>query len=123
MTVDQMAMGECLMKDKVIVLSADGLGRGDERLGQLLMANFLRQLGELPEKPKALFLLNSGVKLVTEGSNALEHLERLQAAGVDILSCRTCIEWFDLEDKVRVGKISSMAAFIQLAADHEVITV
>jgi intracellular sulfur oxidation DsrE/DsrF family protein len=77
----------------------------------------------LTEKPKAVFLLNSGVKLVTEGSNALEHLECLQAAGVEVFSCRTCIEWFDLEDKVRVGKIASMAAFAHLAVDHEVITV
>lgn len=109
------------MSEKVILLGSDGLGRGDERLGQMLMANYLRQLGEAPEKPRALFLLNSAVKLVAEGSLVLDHLERLEDAGVEILSCRTCVEWLDLEDKLRVGKISSMAAFVQLAANHEVI--
>lgn len=109
------------MRGKVVLLGSDALGRGDERLGRLLVANLLRLLGESPEKPRALFLLNGGVKLAAEGSGVLEHLERLEAAGVEVLSCRTCVEWFGLEDRVRVGKISSMAALLELAAVGEVV--
>lgn len=112
-----------MMKGKVIVLSGEGLGRGEEQLGKMIMANMLRLLGDQPEKPRAIFCWNAGVKLVTEGSLVLEHLKKLEESGVEILACRTCIEWFDLEDKVQVGKISSMQAFLDLAASHEVMVV
>ncbi len=110
------------MKDKVFFIGADGIGRGQEELGRLLMANFLRQLGEAAEKPKAMFLANGGVNLAAEGSKVIEHLRRLEESGVEILCCRTCVEWLDLEDKLAVGKMSSMGTLIQLSAQYEVIS-
>ena len=98
---------------KTILIQSDVLGRGNDELGQLLMANFLRLLGESKEKPSALIFWNTGVRLVSEGSWALEHLKALENQGVDILACRTCLEYFELTDKVKVGKPTNMLKTIE----------
>lgn len=111
------------MKEKVFFIGSESLGRGDEELGKLLMANFLRLLGEAPEKPKALFLANTGVKLCAQGSKVIEHIKRLEEAGVEVLLCRTCVEWFDLEDRLAAGKISAMGTLVQLCGQCTVVAI
>jgi selenium metabolism protein YedF len=101
------------MKSKHILIQSEGLGRGDEKLGKLLMASFLRLLGEREDKPEAMIFLNTGVKLVCEGSQVLEHIKKLEAAGVEILACTTCLEYFDLVEKLSVGKPTTMAKSIE----------
>ncbi len=101
------------MPSKVILIQSEVLGRGDDELGMLLMANFLRLLGESREKPATLVFWNAGVRLVCEGSRVLEHLKKLEGQGVEILACTTCLEYFDLTDKLKVGKPTTMAKSIQ----------
>jgi DsrE/DsrF-like family. len=93
---------------KVIIINGESLGRGAEDLGQKLMGTFLRKLwaGEL--KPAAIVCYNSAVKLMTDGSNVLDALTALEEAGVDILACGTCVDYYQLEDKLQVGRISNM---------------
>ncbi|HEY3314146.1 MAG TPA: sulfurtransferase-like selenium metabolism protein YedF [Bacillota bacterium] len=110
------------MKEKVFFIGSDSLGRGEEELGKLLMANFLRQLGEAPEKPKALFLANTGVKLCAQGSKAIDHIKKLEESGVEVLLCRTCVEWFDLEGKLAAGKISAMGTLVALSGESSIIS-
>ena len=95
-------------RPKVILLASDSMGRGDEQLGRLLMANFLRLLGEEDRRPETICCVNSGVNLVLRGSQCLEHLRNLESYGTTILICRTCLEYFDVEDQVAIGKISNM---------------
>jgi selenium metabolism protein YedF len=101
------------MPSKVILIQSEVLGRGDDQLGMLLMANFLRLLGESQEKPGTLVFWNAGVRLVCEGSRVLEHLKKLEGQGVEILACTTCLEYFDLTDKLKVGKPTTMVKSIQ----------
>ena len=89
------------MKDKVFIIGSQGMGSGDEQLGQILMANFLRLLGESEVKPLHMIFLNAGVKLCCQGSSVLQHLKRLEAQGVELLCCTTCLEFFDLLDPSR----------------------
>jgi selenium metabolism protein YedF len=107
------------MPSKTILIQSETLGRGNEELGELLMANFLRLLGESQEKPAALIFWNSGVRLVCEGSWALNHLQTLEQQGIEILACRTCLDFFELTDKQKVGKATNMLKSIEsmLAAD------
>lgn len=93
---------------KVVMLSADSLGKGDEALGKMLMANFLRLLGEGGRHPEVICLLNSGVRLATDGNLCIAHMKRLSELGTMILICRTCLEFFGLEDQVATGKVSTM---------------
>ena len=101
------------MTKKVFLIQSEGLGRGEKRLGLLLMANFLRLLGESKEKPETIIFWNTGVRLVCEGSSVLDHLKRLEAQDVTILACTTCLEYLGLENKMVVGKPTTMVKSIQ----------
>jgi len=109
------------MASKTILIQGEGLGRGDDELGKLLMANFLRLLGESPEKPKMLVCWNAGVKVLCEGSQVLEHLKKLASQGVEILGCTTCLEYFDLLGKIKIGKPTTMAKSIEAIMGTETI--
>ncbi|MFC1893510.1 hypothetical protein ACFLYR_05720, partial [Chloroflexota bacterium] len=74
--------------------------KGDDKLGSILMASYLRLLGEREDKPKSIIFWNTGVNLVCEGSQVLKHIQKLESAGVEILACTTCLEYFDLIDKL-----------------------
>ncbi len=98
---------------KVVVLSSDRMGRGEDDLGLILMRSFLYSLGEVTPHPSTLVLFNTGVKLATEGSPVIEELAALQAAGVEILVCGTCLGYFDLKERLLVGAISNMYAIAE----------
>ena len=57
---------------------------------------------------KQQYFFNSGVKLTTEGSPCLDDLEKLQDNGVEIISCGTCLDYYGLKEKLKVGEISNM---------------
>jgi selenium metabolism protein YedF len=106
---------------KTFLIQGEGLGRGEDKLGGLLMANFLRLLGESPEKPGAVVFWNTGVRLACEGSPVLAHLQKLQGQGVEILACTTCLEYFGLADKLKVGKPTTMVKSIQAMFSSDVV--
>jgi len=95
--------------DFVIFLGADVIGRGtDHELGRLLMQKYLHTLGGHRVKPRAILLMNDGVRLVSSNSPVVEELRQLSSQGVDILACGTCLDRFGLTDQVAVGKVSNM---------------
>ncbi|MHB8105044.1 MAG: sulfurtransferase-like selenium metabolism protein YedF [Dehalococcoidales bacterium] len=100
------------MSSKVILIQSEILGRGNDELGELIMSNFLGKLTESPDKPASLVFWNTGVKLVCEGSWALVHLKKLEEQGVEILACSSCLDYFDLTDKLKVGKPTNMVKSI-----------
>ncbi|MFB3885204.1 MAG: sulfurtransferase-like selenium metabolism protein YedF [Thermodesulfobacteriota bacterium] len=107
--------------EKVVVyLSSHLLGVGDETLGSFLMKAFLKTLLDLEKRPDRLILINSGVQLASEDSKALETLRVLSEKGVEIVSCGTCIDFYGLKDKIKVGAISNMYDIVQslLGADR-----
>jgi selenium metabolism protein YedF len=88
-------------------------GSGDEALGAFLMKAFLKTLLDLDTPPYRLILVNSGVQLASEGSKALETLQLLSEKGVEVVCCGTCIDFYKLNEKMRVGMISNMYDMIQ----------
>ena len=92
----------------VAYISSQFLGIGDDTLGAILMKAFLKTLLEMENKPNPLIFINSGVKLTSEGSEVLESLRALAGAGVEILSCGTCLDFYRLKEKLRVGIVSNM---------------
>jgi selenium metabolism protein YedF len=100
---------EKTVTNTVLFLGADIIGRGDnEALGHLLMQNFLHTINSLPNRPKTILLMNSGVKLATSDSPASGELKQLENQGVEILACGTCLARFELTEKVTAGKVSNM---------------
>lgn len=89
-----------------ILIGSDTLGQGERQLGEMLIANFLRLLGERGGLPERILFWNAGVKLCAENSRVLPHLKRLEESGVSLLLCKTCLEYFDLAPAV--GTVSNM---------------
>ncbi len=97
----------------VLVVPADGIGRGDAELAGFLMRSFFRTLTELQTRPQTILFLNAGVKLACEGSPVLDDLCALEAGGIEILSCGTCLGYFGLTDKLAVGQVTNMLAIAE----------
>ena len=109
------------MPSKTLLIQSETLGRGNDELGTILMSKFLGTLSESQEKLAALVFWNTGVKLVAEGSWALAHLKKLEQQGVEILACATCLDFFELADKVKVGKATNMVKSIQAMLSTEMV--
>jgi selenium metabolism protein YedF len=109
------------MSSKTFLIQGEGLGRGDDNLGAVLMANFLRLLGENQDKPKTIVFWNAGVHLLCEGSKVLEHVQKLESQGVEILGCATCLEYFGLTDKMKAGKTTNMLRSIYSMLDTDMV--
>ncbi|MFZ7102507.1 MAG: sulfurtransferase-like selenium metabolism protein YedF [Peptococcaceae bacterium] len=104
--------------DKVIIINSESFGHGSEELGKKLMGAFLRKIWAGEDKPAAIILYNSGVKIAAAGSYVLDAVTGLMEAGVDIIACGTCVEYFKLEDSLQAARISNMEEIsaIMLAA-------
>jgi selenium metabolism protein YedF len=110
-------------KRYVVLVTSQDLGRGDDELGGALAIKFLQELAGAATQPEKIFFLNSGVWLLTAESPALTHLRKLEAAGVELRACGTCLEWFELTQSIAVGKPTNMAAIVaELAAAKKVVT-
>ena len=108
------------IKKVVVYINSQFLGIGDEALGTILMRSFLKTLLDMEMKPSRLILINSGVRLAAEGSEVLDTIRALSEKGIEILACGTCLDFYGLKEKLRVGKVSNMYDIAQslLEADH-----
>lgn len=95
-------------KGVVVVLSSNEMGQGDPALGRLLMKGFVYALTQQDRLPKTVLLYNSGAYLSCEGSENLEDLKSLEAQGVEILTCGTCLNHYGLAEKLKVGGVTNM---------------
>ncbi len=102
------ATGSEKPKKTVVFITADSIGRGDATLGARLMVNFCATLPELGPSLWRIIMVNSGVKLAASGSPVLESLKALEASGVSILACGTCLDFFKLLDQKEVGQTTNM---------------
>jgi selenium metabolism protein YedF len=104
----------------VVYINSHLMGMGEEALGAILMRSFLKTLLDMEIKPSRLILVNSGVRLATESPEVLETLRSLLEKGIEILSCGTCLDFYGLKEKLKVGKISNMYDIAQslLEADR-----
>ncbi len=102
---------------------SDRMGQGDDTLGKILIKGFLKTLKDVDPKPRRMIFVNSGVFLTTEGSEVIDALKELEAMGIEILSCGTCLDFFNRKEKLQVGVASNMydIASALLQADKVVI--
>ncbi len=92
----------------VVQVGSSTMGSGDDELGAILMRSFLKTQVQLPRLPDSVIFYNTGVRLCCEGSPLLEDLAALSVAGVEIIACGTCLNFFDLGSKLRVGRVTDM---------------
>ncbi|MFB0517366.1 MAG: DsrE family protein [Candidatus Neomarinimicrobiota bacterium] len=91
-----------------IFITRNGMGHADEELQQKLLKTYLTMLAENGYLPGVVCFYTEGVKLVVEGSPVLELLKSLEAKGVRLIICNTCLKYYGLTDKVQVGIVGGM---------------
>jgi sulfur relay (sulfurtransferase) complex TusBCD TusD component (DsrE family) len=102
-----------LFENTVILLTREGMGSAEPTLQQKLLETYLRLLIENGTLPAAICFFTEGVKLVVEGSPFLEALGRLEQAGVHLVVCSTCLNYYGLVDRVRVGIAGGMGDILE----------
>ena len=95
-------------KNIMVMVATDRMGYGDDKLGSNLMVNFIKTLKEMRDELWRLVFVNNGVKMTIEDSEVLPALKELEADGIQILVCGTCLNYFDLLDKKQVGETTNM---------------
>ena len=94
--------------DTVVVVSSDKMGDGAEELGKTLLKAFVFSLTQQEKLPKTILFYNGGAHLTCEGSPMLEDLKALEAEGVEIMTCGTCLNFYGLTEQLRVGSVTNM---------------
>lgn len=97
----------------VVAFDSSCMGRGDDTLGATLMKGFIYALSQLETLPKTLLFYNGGAKLTTEGSASLEDLKSMEAQGVEILTCGTCLNFYGLTEQLAVGSVTNMYSIVE----------
>ena len=92
----------------VIAIGSEKMGCGDEKLGKNLMKAFIYSVSQAEVRPKTMLFFNGGAHLTCDGSLSLEDLNNLKELGVEIKTCGTCLDFYGLKDKLKVGDVTNM---------------
>jgi len=104
---------DCREKGLVLVLASDEMGQGDAVLGRLLMKGFVYAVTQQDKLPETVLLFNGGAKMSCQGSDSLEDLKELEAQGVEILTCGTCLNHYGIAEKLLVGNVTNMYEIVE----------
>lgn len=91
-----------------VFIGKEIIGAGNEELGKSLMKMYFYTISEGEDLPKSVLFMNDGVKVPTLNEQAIEHLKDLEKKGVEILVCGACLNFYGLEENLKVGKVSNM---------------
>ena len=99
--------------ETVLLITRNGMGQADPELQLKLIGTYLRLLDENNTLPAAICFYAEGVKLAVTGSPVLETLHVLEAKGVRLILCSTCLNFYHLADQVQVGIVGGMGDIIE----------
>ena len=97
----------------VVVLSANVMGTGDEKLGKALMKAFVFAVTKQDVLPETIVCYNTGAYLTCKGADTLEDLKSLEAEGVNILTCGTCLDFYGIKETLAVGSVTNMYEIVE----------
>ena len=107
----------CIMdgrrKGLVVAVGSNQMGNGAEALGKSLLKAFIFALTKQDYLPETILFFNSGANLTCEGSDSLADLKELEAQGVEILTCGTCLDFYNLKEKLAVGGVTNMYVIVE----------
>jgi selenium metabolism protein YedF len=89
-------------KEILLIIGSDVMGK-EEELGKVLMKAFFETMKVTKEIPHTIFFLNAGVKLTTINEDIIPILKDIEAMGVEIFSCGTCLKHYSLESDLKIG--------------------
>jgi hypothetical protein len=102
-----------LNTEATYVFTKDGMGDAPQELQQILINKFFSLLIESGQFPRRMLFYTNGVKLVCQGSPILDQLHFLEKSGVELIVCKTCIDFFGLQDSIEVGILGGMPDIIE----------
>jgi intracellular sulfur oxidation DsrE/DsrF family protein len=102
-----------LESDTILFITRQGMGCAGNELQIKLLRTYLTLLTEADLLPAAICFYTDGVKLVVESSPVLDQLQSLEGRGVRLICCSTCLDYFGLEDQMKVGIVGSMADIVE----------
>ncbi len=97
-----------------LYLNSDQIGKGDEKLGKMLLIAFLKELYESGEPVDVIGCMQTAVYLTSEEGEALEILKNFAARGTEIASCGRCLEQYGKKDSLKVGKPGNMKKAVEI---------
>jgi intracellular sulfur oxidation DsrE/DsrF family protein len=104
----------------VLVFKTNGMGITEEQpLKEKLLKTYLNLASQMQPMPKAVCFYTDGVRLACEGSPVLDELAALETKGVRLILCQTCLDYFGLADKVRLGIVGGMSDIITAMWDAD----
>lgn len=101
------------MNNTVILVARNGMGNADEKLQLTLIAKYFELLLQGGTLPAAICFYTDGVRLVCENSPVLEQLQKLESLNVRLICCSTCLNYFGLQEQVRVGIVGGMGDILE----------
>ncbi|MDO4264930.1 MAG: sulfurtransferase-like selenium metabolism protein YedF [Eubacteriales bacterium] len=100
----------------IVVVNSDRMGTGNDELGKVLIKGFIFAVSQLDVLPKTMLFYNGGATLTCEGADTLQDLKNLEAQGVEILTCGTCLDYYKLKEKLAVGSVTNMYTIVETMA-------
>ena len=104
---------QTVTSDTIILVNSNGMGKAAPELRQKLLLTYLTLLDENNQLPNAICFYTEGVHLVAEGSPALNVLGSLESKGVRLIVCSTCLNYFNLMDRIKAGIPGGMADIVE----------
>jgi hypothetical protein len=101
------------MKDTIILVTSNGMGRAELALQHKLAAKYFELLTQNTSLPAAICFYTEGVKLTITGSPVLEQLKALEAKGTRLIICSTCLDFYNVRDQTQVGIIGGMTDILE----------
>ena len=99
--------------DTIILITRNGMGEADQILQHRLIGTYLKLLDEHDILPGAICFYAEGVHLAVEGSPVLEPLRSLEKKGVRLILCSTCLNYYSLMEKVKLGIVGGMGDILE----------
>lgn len=99
--------------NSIVVISSNTMGNGNEELGKILIKGFIYALTEIEKLPASIIFYNGGAKLTIKESSVIEDLQKLEQLGVEILTCGTCLDYYNIKESLAVGTITNMYSIVE----------
>ena len=96
------------LSNTIYLFTRFGLAEGPAELQLALAVKMLGLVEASGERPAKILFYTQGVRLACKGSPVVETLQKMAAAGTELVLCKTCLDYLNLADQVEVGVVGGM---------------
>lgn len=89
------------------------IGAVDNELGHNLVRMYFYTLTQMDTPPAVIAFMNEGVMLPCQEEQIVESLKTLMEQGTKVLVCGTCLNFYNLSDKLGCGTVSNMYEILE----------